>query len=313
MPSTRSRGAASMLVPTVLLLVGGIAYGSLFSANKLAVDAGLPIIAYAFWQTLFASAALLIGAALVGGLPRYGVAGLKLFVTVAATGLAGPLLVFTSVADKVPPGVLTLIVALCPTTTYVLSLVLRMDRLRWFSVAGVGLGFGGILLIVLPSGSLPSADAAIWVVFALLVPVLAAINNVAGEKLTPAKASPFAMAGGMMSVAALFLFVAMTAQDGIVLPTDAGSEGLWVVLWAAAGQAVTYVSFFEIVRRAGAVFFALLNYVVVAAGLIWANILFGDRLSLWVWLAVLLLAASLTLTNLGTIRALRERGTAKPS
>ena len=142
---------------------------------------------------------------------------------------------------------------------------------------------------------------------ALLVPVLAAVNNVAGEKLTPAKASPFAMAGGMMSIAAVFLFIAMVARDGIFLPTDAGSEGLWVVLWAAAGQAVTYVSFFEIVRRAGAVFFALLNYVVVAAGLIWANILFGDRLSLWVWLAVIVLAASLALTNLGTARALRER------
>ena len=41
----KSTGSASMLVPTVLLLVGGIAYGSLFSANKLAADIGVPLMA----------------------------------------------------------------------------------------------------------------------------------------------------------------------------------------------------------------------------------------------------------------------------
>ena len=29
-----------LLLPTVLLLLGGISYGSLFTANKIAIDAG---------------------------------------------------------------------------------------------------------------------------------------------------------------------------------------------------------------------------------------------------------------------------------
>jgi drug/metabolite transporter (DMT)-like permease len=296
-----------MWVPTALLLLGGIAYGSMFSANKTAVDAGLPISAYAFWQALFAAAIMLIGAAIGRDVPRLNLAALKLYAVVAVTGFVGPLVVFSSVAHKVPPGVLTLIVALIPTTTYALSLIMRMDRFRWLNMAGVALGFGGILLIVLPSGSLEDPDAAIWVVFALLVPLSAAINNVAGERLTPPKSSTFAMAGAMLTVAAAILFVIMLARDGFVLVTNGGSEGLVAVLWATAAQAVTYACFFEIVRRAGGLFFALLNYVVVAAGLFWASILFGNQLTLWVWLSVAVLAASLVLTNIGTARALRER------
>jgi len=302
--------AGPMWLPTALLLIGGIAYGSMFSANKTAVDAGLPVTAYAFWQALFAAVIMLIGAAFGRDVPRFSPSALKLYAVVALTGFVGPQLIFSSVAHKVPPGVLTLIVALVPTTTYVLSLVMRMDRFRWLNVAGVALGFGGILLIVLPSGSLPDPGAALWVVFALLVPVSAAINNVAGERLTPPKSSTFAMAGAMLLVAAALLFVVMLGRDGLVLVTDHGTGGVTAVLWATAAQAVTYACFFEIIRRAGALFFALLNYVVVAAGLFWASILFGNQLTLWVWLAVVLLAVSLALTNIGTARALRERARA---
>ncbi|MSO69808.1 MAG: DMT family transporter [Alphaproteobacteria bacterium] len=299
--------SATMLFPTILLLVGGIAYGSMFSANKFIVEAGLPIAAYAFWQALFSSGALLVGAALKRDLPPVNFGALKLYALVAVTGMVGPLLVFSSVADRVPAGILTLIVALIPTTTYALSLMLGVDRFRWLNLAGVALGFGGILLIVLPNGSLSSPEAAIWVVFALLVPLLAAINNVYGERLAPPKAGSLGLASGMMAVGAVILFIVMMARDGFVLPTDAGNQGLLVVLWATAAQSITYACFFEIVRRAGGAFFALLNYVVVAAGLIWASVLFGDRLSFWVWIAVAVLSVSLALTNMGTAAAMRER------
>lgn len=301
-----SRGG-TLLIPTALLLLGGIAYGSLFSANKRAIEAGFPFLAYAFWQVLLAAAILLILSGITSGLPRLNAQNLRVFALVAVAGVIGPLLVVTSVADKLPPGVLTLCAALIPTTTYVLSLAVRADRFRWLSAAGVALGFGGVLLIVLPSGSLPVAGAAVWVVFSLLMPLSAAVNNVFGAKLRPAEANSLAMAGGAMAIAALLLLPITLASDGPFLITDAAPWGLWSVLWAAAAIAITYTCFFEIIRRAGALFFAQLNYVVVAAGLFWASVLFGDRLSPWVWGAVGMLAASLALINAGTARTMIER------
>lgn len=298
-----------LLVPSALLLLGGIAYGSMFSANKMAVDAGLPVMAYAFWQALFAAVILLGASFVLRQPPRIGFKTVRLFTVVALTGLVVPLLVFASVADKVPPGVLTLIVALIPATTYLLSLSLRMDRFRWLSVAGVAVGFAGILMIVLPSESLQGSGTALWVVFALLVPASAAVNNMFGERLSVPGVSTLGLAGGMFAVATILLFVAMLAIDGFVPITRVGWTGLYAVLWATAAQTITYVSFFEIVRRAGGLFFALINYVVVAAGLVWASILFGEPLSLWVWGAVILVALSLVLMNVGTARALKERKT----
>ena len=44
--------SGNLIFPTVLLLLGGVSYGSVISANRLAVEAGFPFIAYAFWQML---------------------------------------------------------------------------------------------------------------------------------------------------------------------------------------------------------------------------------------------------------------------
>jgi drug/metabolite transporter (DMT)-like permease len=292
-----------MAMPTALLLIGGISFGSVFSANRLAVEAGLPALGYAFWQTLFAALLLLGAGALARQMPRFDRRSLALFLLVALTGMVGPLVVFVTVADKVPAGILTLIVALIPATTYALSLLLGMDRLRWLKLAGVVLGFAGVLLIVLPEGGLPTPEAVWWVLFALLVPVLAAVNNIYGERLSPPRVSSFAIAGGMMSVAVLVLFLVMMARDGFVVPSTGGWQGAIAILWSGTAQAITYCSFFEIVRRAGGVFFALINYVIVAAGLLWAYALFGERLSPWAWGAVALFALSLVLINLGMARA----------
>jgi len=296
-----------LMLPTVLLLLGGISYGSLFTANKIAIDAGFPFIAYSFWQALFAGVVTLVLAAIVSKPPSLRRENLRVFGLVAVFGFLGPLLVVTYVADRLPPAVLTLCAALIPATTYSLTLVLQFDRFRWLSVGGVLLGFGGILLIVVPTGSLPETGAWVWVLFSLLMPMSAAVNNVAGARFSPVGVSAFALCGGMMMVAALLLLIVMLAQGELFLPTDADSSGLWGLLWATAGQAITYSCFFEIVRRAGALFFAQLNYVVVAAGIFWASIFFGAALSHWVWAAVVVLVASLVLINAGTARGLREQ------
>lgn len=307
MTGMRTMFAGPMVLPTALLLLGGIAYGSLFSANKMAIGAGFPFLAYSFWQVLLAAAALLLLSVFTSGLPRLSIVNLRVFALVSVAGLIGPLLVITAIADKLPPGVVTLCAALIPAVTYILALTVRSDRLRWMSTAGVLLGFGSMLLIVLPRESLPVAGSWVWVVFSLLMPLSAAVNNVFGAMLRPADAGSVSMSAGMMGMAAVILFFISWANDGLFLLTDAGPEGLWGTLWAAAAIAVTYTCFFEIIRRAGGLFFAQLNYVVVAAGLIWAWILFGESLSGWVWGAVAVLVASLAFINAGTARSIRER------
>ena len=295
---------ASMIVPTLLLLVGGISYGSLFSANKRAIDAGFPFLSYAFWQVLLAAILLLIISSFTAGLPRLNKTNLNVFSFVAVVGLILPLLVITAIADKLPPGVVTLCAALIPAFTYILALSVRVEKMRLLSIGGVILGFGSVLLIVLPRESLPIEGSWVWVIFSLLMPVSAAANNTFSAMLRPPDAASISMSAGMMVIAAILLFIVSWSHDGIFLLTDAGIDGLIGVLWAGAALAITYTCFFEIIKLAGGLFFAQINYVIVAAGLFWSWALFGDSLSIWIWTAVLLLVLSLAFMNAGTSRSL---------
>ena len=298
-------GMRTLILPTAMLFAGGIAYGSIPAANKYAIEAGFPFIAFAFWQVLFAGVALLILAALRSDLPKLSLAHLRLYALLAVIGVLAPLLVFVSVAEKLPPGVVMLVLTLNPTTTYLFAYVMRVESFRWLSVAAIAFGFAGVLLIVLPEGSLPAPGMAIWVVFARLAPLAASVNNVFAASLRPPQTTSLSLAAGLMLTSALFMLPIVLIMHGPYLITAAEPVGQWSAVWAAAAQAITYVCFFEIVRRAGPVFFAQLNYVVVAAGLIWARLLFHEVLSLWVWGALALMVGGLLLANAGTAQAQR--------
>jgi drug/metabolite transporter (DMT)-like permease len=300
--------SSGLALPTFLLLLGGSTYGSVLSANKLAMDAGMPVFAYAFWQMIIASAVLLPVSALLRSAPKLSARHFKVYGVVTTFGLAAPLLILAFLADKLPPSVLTLVVALIAVATYMLALAVRSESFRWLSILGVALGFAGVLLIVLPEESLPDPAAAGWVLFALLLPATSAVNNVYAAKLMPPDVNSLSLTTGVMAIGALLLLILMLLIDGPVSLTHAGFDGIWPTLWAAGGNVVTYLCFFEILRRAGPLFFAQLNYVVVAAGVLWAYLLFGDKPSVWLWGAIAVIALGLAAMNYSKAQMLRRAG-----
>ena len=81
--------SSNLIFPTVLLLVGGVSYGSVISANRLAVEAGFPFIAYAFWQMIIASGVLVIISTVLGCPPRMGRRYLRVYAITASFGCRG--------------------------------------------------------------------------------------------------------------------------------------------------------------------------------------------------------------------------------
>ena len=70
---------------------------------------------------------------------------------------------------------------------------------------------------------------------------------------------------------------------------------------------VSYFCMFEIIRRAGAIFFGQYNYVIVIAGVLWSLMIFDENLTLWFWAALSVMLGGLYLGNAGTNQSLRER------
>lgn len=298
--------SSNLAFPTFLLILGGAAYGSIFSANKLAVDAGMPALALAFWQIVIAAAVLLPVSVLLRSPPKLSFRHLRVYGFVATVGLSGPTMIVVVLADKLPPAVITLAAALIASATYLLAFAVRSESFRWLSLLGVVLGFGGVLFIVLPEEGLPDQAAAGWVLFALLLPASAAVNNVFTAQLMPDDVNSLSLTAGLMTASAPLLFIVMMVTDGPVALTHAGFAAVWPTLWASAAIVVTYLCFFEILRRAGGLFFAQLNYVIVAAGVLWAYIVFGDRPNIWLWAAIVVIALGLAVMNYSKARMARE-------
>ena len=285
-----------------MLVAQGAIFGAMFSVNKIAITSGIPPIGYAFWQSIVAGMILLVVSALMGRLPARSAAHLRMYFATGLLALAGPYVVLAYVAPKLPAGVVTLVITLIPAMTYLIALGFRTERLRWLSIAGLGLGVVGVLLVVLPKTSLASPDMASWVWVALIAPVVSALSNVVAERFRPPATSSLSMACGMLLAAAVILLPVMLITDNGYL-FEASSEGNRALLIAILISSVNFILFFEIVRRAGAVFFSQFNYVAVLSGIIWGMVVFGESHSLWVWAALVLMFGGLAMVNATT----RER------
>jgi drug/metabolite transporter (DMT)-like permease len=294
-PAALQPGLRLPLLPLVLLVLLGSLWGLAFSLVKIASLAGVPPLAYVFWQS-FGAGTILLALAYARGAPPPLSRTLVLYAIGAGLlGLALPNSNGATALRHIPAGLMAVIVAVTPLATATFSRAIGLERLGGRRVGGLLLGLAGTLLIVLPRASLPTAEAAQWALVALATPVLYAAGNVFIARFRPAGVDSVALAAGMLLAAMLFLAPAMLAT------------GSWHPLWrdfgvgeaAILGQvvltAVTYVLWFEVLRLAGPVFAGQVGYVVTAAGLAWAMLLFGERYSIWVWSAVLLIAAGVAL------------------
>jgi drug/metabolite transporter (DMT)-like permease len=233
------RGGTGLIVPVLLVVVAGIGYGSIFAANRIVGEAGFPPIPYVFWQAAIGAAFLLIVSAAMSRRPRLDRFSLAHYAASASFGQVIPFLVLAFVAVKLPSGVVTLSTTLIPALTYLFALTLRIESFRALSLAGIALGFAGVLMIVLPEGSLSETGSAAWVLVALLFPISAATNNMVVAKLRPPEASSASLAAGVLSVASLFLFgLMLIVIAGLFWALVLFNERLGAWVWGAVAVMV---------------------------------------------------------------------------
>ena len=221
------------------------------------------------------------------------------------------IILFAYAAPKLPAGVITLVMMMTPTMTYLFAFVLRIDRFRAASFLGLLLGIAGVLVIVLPDFSLPTREMAGWFLLVLLGPTTFAVGNVYVAMSRPPEMPGLMATAGLCLGAALFIFPAMLIVDIDFNPLAASAEGLGAMAVAAVIYAITLSFFFEIIRRAGPVYWSQIGYISVISGIVWGILVFGEQHSIGIWLGAALMFGGLALVNLG-VRAATEGGS-RPS
>lgn len=299
----RSAPLARQLLSLGLVFVIGVGWAAGYTLNRLAVEGGVPLLAYLFWQCLGA-ALVLVPTLLVRRQPVPAApAFLKLYLVAAlfAVVLAYAAIVFA--APRVPVGILTIEVTLEPAFTYVFALLLVMERFHLVRFVGFLIGMAGIMVIVLPEASLPSRGMVPWVLLGLAAPISWAIFNVWLARARPPEIGTVPLAFGMFAASALLLFVPLAANGDWWWFSIPFGQGEWATLGAMLYNPIMWILAIECIRIYGPVFYSTWGYVGTPAGIGFGMIVFGESHSAWIYAALVLLLVGLFLVNRTTEEA----------
>lgn len=294
-------------VPFAMLGVAALLYGIVPSANKLVGTAGVSPFAYAFWFSLCGAALAFVAALATGGRPRFSKAHVKAYLATGFFGISLPFIFLTLAAPHLPASVIALLLALVPAFTYLMTLLFRMDRFRTLSVGGLALGLLGVLALLFENGTEFGGDLK-WLLLALLAPISFAVSNIMAVVFRPPQSPSMSLTFGLLIVAALVLAPLYVAGTPIYMPFPPTTGVDWTVIGMGALMMSFIYFFFEIIHRAGPVFFSQFNYLSLVAGVIWAGILFGERPSLAFAVALVLMLLGIILVNAGTRAAVKTAG-----
>lgn len=279
------------------LTVIGAVWALTFPLTKIAVLGGFRSFGIIFWSSVIAATVLSAIVRLRGlGLPLHG-AAIARYVFVALVGTVLPSAATYTAAEHLPAGVIAVCMAIIPIVAFPMAIALGLEQPNLRRFSGLLLGFLGVLLIVLPDASLPDPSKAIFILLALASVLFYATEGVGLGKMGTAGLDPAQlMLGAFLLSGCLTLPIALMTGTFIMPQLTFGSAGLAVMLSGLA-NVVAYVGYVWIIGRGGAVFAGQVSYIVTGFSIVWSMALLGERYSVWVWGAMVVIFAGLFLTQ----------------
>lgn len=282
---------------TGILVLMGAGWGLSIPLSKIAVSTGHQPFGLIFWQLFIVVLILALVTRLRGRPLRFGRRYLGLFLMVALCGAVLPDIFFYLSVARVPAGIMAIIISSVPMFSLPIALALGNEQFAALRVLGLFFGMGGIVLLVGPETTLPDPAMAVFVLIALLAPILYATEgNLVALWGTKDLDSIQTILGA--SLIGMILCLPVAAATGqFINPLDAFG---WVEIAFVTGAAIhgiVYATYVWLVGRAGPVFAVQVSYLVTGFGVLWSLVLLGERYSAYVWLALALMLAGMFLVQ----------------
>lgn len=285
-----------------LLLVTGVLLGLTPPLGKLALEAGVPPLAWAFLISAGAGSVLLAVLVLRGTAPRVTAARLRYAFAAAAVSYALPNVLMFAAIPHLGAGYAGIMFTLSPVITLGLSILFRVRRPNLLGMAGIAVGFAGAVTVAATRGEAGQPAEAFWVLLGLMIPVCLAAGNIYRTMDWPAGAGPTELAAASHLAAAVLLL------GGLVLTGQAGSLArlgdvpLLALLQVAASSAM-FAVFFRLQAVGGPVYLSQIGYVGAAVGLLIGVGFLGERYAAATWIGAAVVTIGVVLTTRAQARA----------
>ncbi len=289
--------SSTRIWPYLLVLFSGFVWGTTFSLARIATTSGAHPLGLTFWQGAGGALVLLIICAMRGVWPVLSAQYFKFYVLLGLLGTAIPGVLFFCAAPHVPAGVLAITVATVPFLTYAGSMLVGIDVYSAKRMLGIGTGMLAIVVLVAPETSLPERSMVVWILVVLMSSFFYAFESIFVDMFVPKSADAIALLAGMLLAAAILTFPVVMLSDAFVPLNWPWGNVEWSVAAMAVVSSLAYATFIYVIQIAGSVFATQTGYVVTLSGVFWGIVMFDEKHSIWVWLALALILFGLALVT----------------
>ena len=198
---------------------------------------------------------------------------------IAIVGLvnsAVPFLCFAYAAQSINAGLSAIFNSATPLFAAVVAWLWLGDRMTPLRVAGLAIGFAGVLWIGADKADFRPGGSA-WAIGACLLGTMSygIAPSLAKRRLTGV--APLAVAAGSQVAAAIFVAV----PAALAWPALAPSSNAWLMmgLLAFLGTGLAYVLYFRLIANAGPANAVAVTYLIPIFAIAWGGIFLGERLT----------------------------------
>lgn len=291
MPNKRS------LYSLMLLVILGFIWGTGYSIARFAMTNGVPPFGYSFWQSLGPAIILSLISAYKTKRVYFPVKRSRFYLICGLTGIVIPNTSMYFAAPHLPAGILAMVVNIVPIVAYPLALFAGLEAFNWQRMMGICLAFCGLMLIILPATSLPSADMIPWVLYTLITPISFAICSIYIAYYHPVGDDSLSLSTGMLIFSTLLLIPMVFLTQSfynLKIPFTLPDKIIVLEIFLSS---LGYILFFKLVKIAGPVYYSLVDSIVVLTGLFWGYIIFNEHLNTWTSMSVCLIIIALCLVT----------------
>jgi drug/metabolite transporter (DMT)-like permease len=201
------------------------------------------------------------------------------------------------VTEHVEAAMLSLIVTLQGFMVFGFAAITKMETASPRRLLGLVVGLVGVSFVMFTRFDMADTTQNFWLLFAMLLPLLFAVEAIVLASRRPAHIDTFASVGLMMGISALVLFpIAYMKGDLMPLGPRIGRLEILVVLMGVVSASSLLLAF-HLIATAGAVFYSQSAYTMTIAGVVWGMLLLNEQLSSFAWVAFAIIAVGMYLVE----------------